>query len=124
MKTKELIKRLQEADPSGELECCVGNVDIYFVEQLPAYYDGPLEVLVHDEALKDKCWSITGAKIVRSGQKVQIHTISIEDVMFDMVDDNRDFPISIEDTTEGYYKKRVDQWKSEAIRINNEVKKI
>ena len=31
MKIKDLIAALQEADPSGEIECCVGNVDIWYV---------------------------------------------------------------------------------------------
>jgi len=31
MKVKELIRRLQEADPSGEIEACVDNIDIHFV---------------------------------------------------------------------------------------------
>ncbi len=50
MKTKELIRQLQREDPSGELECCVDNSDIFFVEHLPAYYDGCLEVLVRDKS--------------------------------------------------------------------------
>jgi len=124
MKTKELIQRLQEADPSGELECCVGNIDIYFITQEPAYYDGPLQVLTHDASLRDKAWSITGAKIVSSGTKVQIHTLSIEDVILDEVYEEKDFPVTIEgDSIDGYYHKIVAKWKQEAITITKEVKK-
>jgi len=121
MKTKELIRRLQEEDPTGEIECCVGNQDIYFITQEPAYYDGPLQVLVHDESKRDKQWSITGAKIVRSGAKIQIHTMSIEDVIFDMVYFGNDFPVHIEDDTSGHYQKMVDKWKEDAIKINEEI---
>lgn len=122
MKTKELIKKLQAADPSGELECCVGNTDIYFIETLPAYYDGALQVLVHDEVLRDKAWSVVGAKIKRSGEKVQINTLSIEDVISDMVDENKDFPVEIEDGSSGYYQQLVDKWKREAIELNKQLK--
>ena len=40
MKTADLIRRLQEADPTGELECVAGGEDVYFVQRLPMYYDG------------------------------------------------------------------------------------
>ena len=52
MKTKELIKELQELDPTGETEVVCGCGDIYFVEELPAYYDGRLGVLIKDESKK------------------------------------------------------------------------
>lgn len=115
MKTKELIKKLQEADPTGEVECCVENKDIYFLNQEGAYYDGPLEVLIHDESKKDKEWSVIGAKITRVGGKVQIRTLSIEDLIYDKVYQNKDFPVTIEgDSVDGRYQKRVEQWKEEA----------
>lgn len=87
MKTKELIRQLQEADPSGEEEVCVGNVDIHFVELLPAYYDGALQVLTRDENCK--FYNIIGAKYKRSGNKVKIHTLSITDA----ISNNREMPV-------------------------------
>jgi hypothetical protein len=33
MKTKEVIRQLQKQDPSGELEVCVNNEDIFFIEE-------------------------------------------------------------------------------------------
>lgn len=80
MKTKELIRRLQEEDPTGEVECCVGNVDIHFVSSEPAYWDGPLQVLVRDPA-KAPYYDIVGAKYVKSGSKIQIHCLSITDAI-------------------------------------------
>jgi len=123
MKTKDLIKRLQEADPSGEVECCVGNLDIYFVEDLPSYYDGALQVLVHDESIRDKCWSVIGGKLIRTGQrKIQIHTLSIEDALFDDVGNGGDFPVDIQgDSQDGHLQKLVDGWKEEAKRIYREI---
>lgn len=77
MKTKELICLLQQEDPSGEVEVCVGNVDIHFLEYLPAYYDGRLQVLKRDE--KD---NIIGGKYIKTGHKVNIHTLSISDAVY------------------------------------------
>ena len=78
MKTKELIRQLQDADPSGEIEVCVGNVDIHFVERLEAYYDGTLQVLTRDETRKG--YKIVGGKYKRTGSKINLHTLSISDV--------------------------------------------
>jgi len=124
MKTKELIRRLQNADPTGELECCVGNIDIYYVDVLPPYYDGAQEILVHDNIKRDNEWSIIGGKIVRIGEyKVQINTMSIEDAMMDAIIDGKEFPIEIiGDSTDGYYQKKIERWKEDAIKIKNELK--
>jgi hypothetical protein len=82
MKTAELIRRLQEADPSGEAECVVGTDDIYFVELLPCYYDGSPLLLVHDEKLRDNSYSVVGARYMRSGNKVRITTMDLEAVLW------------------------------------------
>lgn len=79
MKTKKLIELLNEADPTGEEDVCVGNVDIHFIETLPAYYDGSAQVLIRDE--NSRYYNIIGAKYKRSGHKVQIHTLSITDAI-------------------------------------------
>ena len=90
MKTKELIRQLQEADPSGELNCCVGTTsDIYCVERLPAYYDGTQEILVRDPKIKD-CYNVVSGIFTGDGIKVCIQPYSIEDALWD-ADGN--FPI-------------------------------
>jgi hypothetical protein len=81
MKTKKVIQLLQEIDPSGELEVCVGDTDIFTIHHAPAYYDGQLEVLLRDES--NPFYDVIGAKIVCTGYKVQIHTLSIEDALYD-----------------------------------------
>lgn len=78
MKTKTLIKLLQETDPSGELECCIGNADILDVWREPAYYDGCLQTLIRNE--NDK---IIGGKIVGTGTKVIVYSQSISDILLD-----------------------------------------
>jgi hypothetical protein len=91
MKTKDLIRELQEADPSGEIEVCVGNVDIWTVITEPAYYDGRLQVLKRDPEKTGKCYDIIGGKYVTSGQKVVIETRSITDVLWDEPDAEIDY---------------------------------
>lgn len=82
MKTKELIRQLQEADPTGEVECSLGNCDIYFVERLPAYYDGSQQVLIRDESLKP-FWNIVGGKVRSHGDKVVLKTMALSDLVCD-----------------------------------------
>lgn len=86
MTTAELIAALQKADPDGTTPVCVANADVYFVQVLPAYYDGRLQQLIHDESKRGKAWSIVGAKIITSGHKVDIVAMSIRDVLCDMPD--------------------------------------
>lgn len=90
MKTKELIRQLQEADPTGEIECCVGNADIHFVQRLPAYYDGTLEVLVRDPEKRPFCDIVSG-KRVSTGQKVNIHFMPIADAISEWPDFQVDY---------------------------------
>ena len=87
MKTKELIRRLQIEDPVGETEVCVDNVDILFVSGEPAYHDGPAQVLIRDES--NPYYNVIGAKYLRSGSKIVIHTHSISDA----ITDNSDLPV-------------------------------
>ncbi len=98
MKTKELIKRLQAEDPSGEIEVCVGSSDIYYLEELPAYYDGRLYTLIRDES-KQPFYDVTGMRITGQGRKVSIKLMDLEDVLCD----NPDATVITEDPrTEAY----------------------
>lgn len=118
VKTKELIKQLQEVDPSGELHACVGNVDIHFVSLEPAYWDGRQEILMRDES--EQFYNIIGAKITSEGNKVQIHTLSIDDAIFN----NPGLPVDIDVTNEEWekrYKQAVLKWRREAVEIWEEI---
>lgn len=77
MKTKDLVKILTDKDPSGELEVCVNNLDILYVERLPGYYDGASQVFQRDSS-----GVVTGASFNRGKDKVQISTLSILDLIF------------------------------------------
>ncbi len=83
MKTKELIRRLHEADPDGECECCIDNFDILNVARMESYWDGRLEVLVRDPTLIDKVpYDLIGAKVTSKGDKIKIRTLSIEEALY------------------------------------------
>lgn len=82
MKSKELIKQLQEIDPTGEEEVCVDNVDIFTLTSKPAYWDGRLQLLIRDPKLVD-CYDVIGAKYVVGGSKIVISPMSVTDVLWD-----------------------------------------
>ena len=94
MKSKELIKQILEADPSGELEVIAGGIPIYFVDREPAYYDGPLKALIQDKSLR--YYNITGFKYSHKGFKIRLHLMDIEDVLLN----NPDLPVDISEVTE------------------------
>jgi len=114
MKTKELIERLQEADPSGELPVCNDNYDILFIDVVAAYYDGRLEQLIRDP--ESKYYGVTGARVLCSGDKVRIHTHSIEDAIWE----NQDLLIDLSDIKKRMpscldsWAESIEQWRNEA----------
>ena len=93
MKTKELIKRLQEADPTGETECSIGNYAIEDVYNESAYYDGCLQIVEVDS---------NGYEISMSrkhdGRKIVIEYYDLARILLD----NPDFPIEYSEKTEKY----------------------
>ncbi len=114
MKTGELIRLLQEADPSGEVECCIDNHDIYSVELWPAFYDGALEILIRDPSLRPN-YDVIGGIIRRTGQKIRLRSLPLEDAVWDAK--GQEFPITIEETdpqTRFYIEQEVQKWRDEA----------
>ena len=79
MKTKALIRLLQEVDPEGETEVCVDNADIHFVERLEAYWDGRLQVLIRNP--DEVYYNVEGVRFISSGEKVRLNLLSFEDVL-------------------------------------------
>lgn len=116
MKTKDLIKLLQEADPTGELDCVVGNEDIFDVWVEPAYWDGCKQLLVRDTSLKG--YNIVGAEYRSDGEKVQIQTMNIMEAMLD----NPDLPVTVVDNfVDKHMQATVDAWRTEIREIKKKV---
>ena len=90
MKSKELIRLLQEADPTGEVEVGVGNIDIFSVEPMPAYYDGRFQKLIRDEKLAPY-FDVVGAKYCSHGSKIKLIPMSVTDVLWDNPDAEIDY---------------------------------
>jgi hypothetical protein len=118
MKTKDLIKLLRENDPEGEIEVCVGNVPVHYVDNLPAYYDGLLQVLIPNP-IECKYYNVEQAKFVSSGRKVVIHTWGIDDAIYE----NPDLPVEIENDN-GRYAEMVEKWRAEGREIETHIMKI
>lgn len=125
MKVKELIAELSKCDPEATVNTPDG--DIYFIEQLPGYYDGHYEELIHDESLKGKCFSIVGVKYTRAGTKVVFHTYNAKDLLIDCdTEDQMDkliweFDKSMHQNTIERIKERITKHREKAIEINKSV---
>lgn len=112
MKSKELIEEILKADPSGELEVCIGGNDpIDFVSMQEAYYDGNLEILIKDSNGKLKGYKVTG-----NGYKIIIHTKDL----YSCFSTNINLELDMNELSE-YNKKR---WESKAYFIRQEILQI
>jgi hypothetical protein len=120
LKTREVIAALQKADPTGELEVVADGQPIYVVERLPAYYDGSLHMLVQNKAMQ--CFNIVGYKITNEGEKVRLHLISLEGLLFD----DPEMPVDLSEMLEGpakeRYQKQIEEWRQDG-RTADEPKK-
>jgi len=73
MKTKDFIKMLQKTDPSGEAYIRIGGA-IIGAELKPGYWDGPYEYMDENGIF------VSSIK----GQKVDIHTENMEDIVYEL----------------------------------------
>ncbi len=118
MTTSEAIKILKELDPSGNEQLVCRNQPIFFIEKMPAYYDGAMQVLITDKS-KD-CYNVIGGKYVRDGCKVQIVLHSLEDAIFE----NPDLPIEspIINGNKRYNEEIIERWRKEAREMKEKYK--
>lgn len=108
MKTADLVRLLQEADPSGELEVTVGKTDIWFLQVLPCYYDGYVEILKRDQTTE--YYNVLGAEKRGHGYHVMIETHSIAD----MLNGDPDLPVTFDcPAGEEKYGQRIESMRQE-----------
>jgi len=81
MKTKDLIKILNELDPSGESQVCILNEDIKYIGMREAYWDGRLEMVTKRS---ENGWPLK-SKITSSGTKIDIVPVDLEDIYIDSI---------------------------------------
>ena len=121
MKTKDVIKKLKEVDPSGELECAIdGNEDIFDIFETESYWDGSLQILKRDHS-KDPYYNICGGIITGKGTKVNIKPLSI----YDAISNNVDLPVEIEGYTKESTKQirdGINNWREDVKKIDEEIR--
>jgi hypothetical protein len=119
MKTKELIRLLQEEDPSGEMDCVIDNQDILYVCGEISYWDGCKQILIRDET-KD-CYNVIGAEYRSDGWKLSIVSYGIYDAL--CVDP--DLPVKVVDTfVNKKLQEYVDTWRKEIKEMKRQLKKL
>lgn len=116
MKTRELIKQLHSADPTGEEEVCVGNADIHYVQHSPAYYDGCLEVLIRDP--NNEYYNIIGAELRAEGNKIVINTLDIQSAIFD----NPKLPVKYDSAYTEKYKANHEAWRKFTKKVDKKMR--
>lgn len=89
MRTKELIEELNKLDPEGNCEVNFGGA-ITHLMRLPWYYDGACSILIKNDEN-----DIIGMRQAteRDGDKINIHTITVDDLGYDGVTDDFEFII-------------------------------
>ena len=130
MKVKHLIKRLQELDPTGEIEVSVGNDDILLLKKKSASEDGFQQILIRDEAAmghivvesKMMKYDVVGVKLVAKGEKIVIYPHGVEDIFLE----NPDMPIDYSELSPSdieLYKKKHETIRKQYEKILNNFSK-
>jgi len=84
MKTKDFIKMLQEADPSGEAYVRLpGGGAPYFAEHKEGYWDGPYQYLEPLDPNKPRSYDNTRLVTSSLGSKVDIHIIDSTSIVWE-----------------------------------------
>lgn len=128
MRSKDIIKILQELDPKGELEVGIGNCDILDIHIAPAYYDGCLQVLKHnqtDAMCEDRCHDIVGGKYTDKGFKIVIEALSLSDAYIQAIvyDTPFDIEYDLEDVRKDHYIIKITKVENEGLELKKLVEK-
>jgi hypothetical protein len=102
MKVKDLIVALQKFDP--ELIVSDGVAPLWFVEKMPVWYDGKLQLMHVPEGDR---WP-RSASFAQSGDKLVMSFYGIESALMD----NPDMPVDV-DRMSDHYKELVERWRKE-----------
>jgi len=111
MKSKELIRLLQECDPTGETEVVTTDGDIYFVawEESGAI----TELLIRDPKTKDE-YNIIGSRITRRVDSICLVSISAEEALLNDPEATMDLSELNESDTR-HWKKLLDEARERSI---------
>ncbi|MFW6172629.1 MAG: hypothetical protein ACOC5T_02690 [Elusimicrobiota bacterium] len=117
MKVRDVIKRLQDLDPTGEIEVCIGESDIFYISMEPAYYDGLLYVLKRD-VKKLPYYDVTGMKIISTGKKISLKTMDLNDVLVDNWQAEIEYDVHKVNSQLDYYKNIVSEYRKEGYMLS------
>lgn len=88
MKSKDIIAKLQELDPSGEIEVFVDNMDIFTIHKDFSCWDGCPTLLLRDESKKPYYdiigWNKTGN--IPEGMKINFRILNEYDILLNNPD--------------------------------------
>lgn len=124
MKTKKLVQLLLEADPDGEAEVCVGNVDIIDVDgPMPAYYDGQFVQITCDDNARDEH---LGGHNSRGVVKVNARCSGVNKINLQIMDAEEAFLDNPEAVFEQdpYNPQRNEQWEEQVKKWRQEGRKL
>ena len=91
MKSGQIIEKLKELDPTGEIHVSVNGEAITYFDLLPGYYDGPGVYIEEDEFFIDG-----------ENQKIIIHTEDLEDFVWNNDGDDSKIKINVQNSSEDY----------------------
>jgi len=111
MKSKELVRLLQEIDPGGETEVVFGCRDITFLQKEPMYYDGLPITLIRDKS-KRPYYDVIGFRATSKGNKIKINVMDYEDVLWQ--DPNCIIELE-DDYAKKHYEKDIERVKKEVL---------
>lgn len=106
MKTNELIKQLQEADPKNECEVCINNHPVNYVDKMEYYWDGRLE-----QVTRDNHGTPVRGGYPAGGLKLKIHYDTLEDALSDNPDMELDLSgITYQGNVQERYMDCINEW--------------
>ncbi len=113
MLTKELIALLKEADPEGNTEVCIDNLPVWYVQKLPAYYDGCM-IRYTPSLTQDHFTHVEKMERVQNGSKIDICYYSWKSAMWDS-----DGELELKDGADDSFIQKVEQ---ERVRVLSFIK--
>ena len=122
MKTKELIKQLQELDPEGDTDVIIDGAPVWTVEDLPAYYDGLKPELIQ---LGHRYFDVIGYRYTGKGRKISLRSCCLSDALVELMqasyEPEEDIRIEIDTESETSCQLYLEQIKKEIKLIKEKV---
>ncbi len=100
MTSAALVAELLRMDPEGTTEVTISSQPIWFVDILPAYYDGRMMLLHNDER-----GCPVGAEYTSAGRKIVLRMFDLEEWLMEYPE----FPVA----SDGRYAEMIERWRQD-----------